>query len=90
MKAYEVFSRFANAATADGYSDWDDGVIYYADSADEAKEIYIDDLTDNFGYDVRETGTNIFGNPIDFQFEDGAQFQIEVREPNPEELTEEE
>ena len=82
MKAYEVFSRSVNAGTADGYTDWDDGIVYFADSADEAKELYLDDLIDSFGYDVRETGTNSFGNPVDFQCEDGSQFQIDVKETN--------
>lgn len=90
MKAYEVFSRGVNAGTADGYTDWDDGIVYFAGSADEAEEIYIDDLIDSFGYDVRETGTNSFGNPVDFQCEDGSQFQIDVRDADLEDLTDEE
>lgn len=75
---FKIFTRQVNAATADGYSDWDDGILYLADSAEEAKELYIDDLTDQLSFNVRETSQNEFGNPVDYQLEDGAQFQIGI------------
>lgn len=78
MKEFKIFTRQVNAATADGYSDWDDGILYLADSAEEAKELYIDDLADQLSFNVRETSPNEFGNPVDYQLEDGAQFQIDI------------
>lgn len=80
MKAYEIYSRQCNANSADGYESWDDGVTYYADSKDEAIDLYLDYLTDSLSYDVRETTSNSFGNPVDYELEDGSQYQINVEE----------
>lgn len=89
MRAFRVFSRKVNAGTADGYSDWDNGTLYYADNTTEAEELYIDDVTEEMGYDVQEIDTNEFGNRVDFQLDDGSQFQITVAEPDLEDLTDE-
>lgn len=80
MKAYTIYSRKCNANSADGYSDYDDGVVYYADSKDEAIDLYLDYLTDSLSYDVRETTSNSFGNPVDYETEDGSQYQINAEE----------
>lgn len=90
MRAYNVLSRRVNAGTADGYSDWDDGIIYYADNTTEAEELYIDDITDEFDYDVRKYCINEFGNIVDYQLYSGEQFQVMAVEPDLDELTEEE
>lgn len=80
MKAYKIYSRRCNANSADGYDYWDDGETYYADSKNEAIELYLDDLTDGLSFDVRETHNNPFGNPVDYEIDTGAQFQIKADE----------
>lgn len=83
MKAFEVYSRVCNANTADGYDDYDDGITYFADSKDEAAELYLDDMTYSLGQDVRDVHSNCFGNPVDFETADGIQRQLLIKEVSP-------
>lgn len=83
MKAFEVYSRVCNANTADGYDDYDDGITYFADSKEEAAELYLDDMTDSLGQDVRDVHSNCFGNPVDFETADGIQCQLLIKEVAP-------